>query len=302
MSNFFKCVTVCLLMMVMITACVPNKRLVYFQAAREPKVDEVKNDDGMKRIYNTHFQEYKLRPKDIISLRVASITPSEYDFIQKYEEQLGLIRSLNQYDLVNKSGSTRQRSGIATGGDDGVMPAISLDRQQTGFVLDDAGILELPYIGAINFAGLSISQAEDTVKSRLKGYFETPVVRIQLMNFHFTILGEVNKEGRYTVFNPNSTVVDAISIAENLTDFADRSKIKIIRTTQGGKAEVFYVNTLKEDLLGQPGYYLQPDDILIVPPLPARSSRKYTLPTYTTAVSLITSTLTLVLFLVSNNR
>jgi polysaccharide export outer membrane protein len=173
-----------------------------------------------------------------------------------------------------------------------------LDRQQTGFVLDEEGFLELPKIGRIQFAGLTIPKAEALVKEKLFGFFETPVVRIQLLSFYFTILGEVTKEGRYTIYDPNANVFDAITIAGNLTDFADRSKIKIVRL-KGEKADVVYVNALRENLLEQAGFFLQPNDLIIVPPLEARAARKYKLPTAITAISLTLSIISLALIVTS---
>jgi polysaccharide biosynthesis/export protein len=303
MRNFLRYLLPFFAGVVVFTSCIPNKRLVYFQNKKEPKRGEVSNQDTSGRTYDTHYKEYRLKPKDIITVRVGSITPSEYDFVQKYEEQLGLIRKLSQYNtLGGQSGQQRQAATGGGGGGGGSqgegLTSISLDRTQTGFILDGNGDLELPYIGKITLADLTIPQTEHLIRDKLKGYFETPVVRVQLLSFHFTILGEVNNEGRYTTYDPNASVIDAISLAGNLNDFADRSKIKIVRF-QGEKAEVLYINTLKEDLLGQPGFYLQPNDLLIVPPLPARAARKYTLPTSTTAISLISSTLTLVLFLLT---
>lgn len=172
---------------------------------------------------------------------------------------------------------------------------------QTGFILDEKGNLELPFIGVLELANLSIPQAEKLITSKLLGYFETPVVRIQLLSFHFTILGEVQKEGRYTSFDPNTTMIDAFILAGNLNDFADRSKIKVVRF-DGENASIFYVNMLKEDILGQPGFFLKPNDLIIVSPLEARASRKYTLPNYSTAISLVTTTLTFILFLITINK
>jgi polysaccharide export outer membrane protein len=243
----------------------------------------------------------------VISLHIGTITPKDFDFVQKYMEDLGVVRELNQYDQASQSnGSQRMGGGMGgagVGGDLGgpSMSAIILDRLQTGFTLDDEGILELPKIGKLNLSGLTIPQAEKLVKEKLYGFYETPMVRIQLLSFHFTIMGEVNKEGRYTLFNPNSTVFDAISIAENLTDFADRSKIKVIRF-KGDQASVTYVNTLKENLLEQPGFYLQPNDLIIVPPLEARATRKYTLPNYTTGISVVVSTITLLVLIANLNK
>jgi polysaccharide biosynthesis/export protein len=297
MKHFLKYLPVLIVLAIVLEGCVPNRRLVYLQNKSEPRRGHVRNSDSVARSYTTRLDEYILKPKDIITVRVASITPTEYDFVQKYEEQLGLIRKLNQYDQLNQAGRN-QRMSTGTGGD---MSSIGLDRQQTGFILDAEGYLELPYIGKIKLAGMTIPETELFIREKLKGYFETPVVRVQLLSFHFTILGEVNNEGRFTIFDPNASIIDAITLAGNLNDFADRSKIKIIRF-EGNEAEVFYVNTLKEDLLSQPGFFLKPNDLVIVPPLQARATRKYTLPTYTTAISLITSTLTFILFIATLNN
>jgi len=284
------------------TACVPNKRIVYLQHPPEPKKGKVSNTDSLSRLYTTQYREYRLKPRDIISLRIASITPDEFDFVRKYEEQLGMIRKLIQYDQATMGGGSRGMSGVGGGSSGGdVMSALSLDRAQSGFVLDEIGDLELPYIGKVNLKGLTLPEAELHIKEQLKGYFETPVVRLQIINFHFTILGEVNKEGRYTLFDPNATVFDAISIANNLTDYADRSKIKIVRTV-GNEAKVFYINTLKEDLLAQDAFYMQPNDVIIVPPLPARATKKYTVPAYSMALTAISTTLTLIVLIISLNN
>jgi polysaccharide export outer membrane protein len=295
-----------LLAFAFLSSCVPNRRIVYMQHEQDPRRGALNRSDTLVRQYQTYYSEYTLKPYDIISLNVASITPGEFDFVKKYEEQLGLIRKLNQYDQVNKSGSGGQRMavgggvGAGVGGNEGISPLL-LDRQQTGFVLDGEGYLELPFVGKLKLAGLTVSQTETFIKEKLKGYFETPVVRVQLLNFHFTILGEVNQEGRYTSFNPNTTVIDALAMAGNLNDFADRSKLKVIRF-KGDKANVFYVNALREDLLSQPGFFLQPNDLIIVPPLKARYAKKYGLQGYTTALSLITSTITLIVLIATLNK
>lgn len=288
----------------LLAACVPNKQIVYLQHAQEPGVNTVTNTDSLARSYDTRYREYILKPHDVISLRIGTLTSSEYDFVKKYEQDLGLLRKLNQYDLANQNQGQGQMQGqmgmgganTTTSGGTPMMNSIMLDHQQTGFVLDHDGVLELPKIGRLTLAGLSIPKAQALVKEKLHGYFETPVVRIQLLNFHFTILGEVKKEGRYTIYDPNANVFDAITLAGNLTDFADRSKIKIVRL-QEEKASVLYVNALRENLLEQPGFYLQPNDLIIVPPLEARATRNYKLPNTTTAISLVLSVVSFALII-----
>ena len=124
---------------------------------------------------------------------------------------------------------------------------------------------------------------------------------MQLLSFHLTILGEVTKAGRYTSYSPNTSIIDAITLADNLNDFADRSKIKVIRQ-EGEKATVFYVNMLAEDLLAQPGYFLQPNDLIIVPPLKARFLTKYGIQSYSAALTVITSTITMLVLISTLNN
>lgn len=289
-----------LALVLVLGACVPNKRIIYLQNDSEPKRGSIKNSDSLSRTYTTRYTEYTLKPYDIISLNIASITPGEFDFVKRYEEQLGLFRKLNQYNQGSQTGVQQQRIGGGGGSSGGVegISALSLDMQPTGFELDGQGYLELPYIGMLKLVGLTLHQTEALLKEKLIGYFETPVVRVQLLSFHFTILGEVNNEGRYTSFDANTSVIDALTLANNLNDFADRSKIKVVRYSRD-KATVFYVNILAEDILAQPGYYLQPDDIIIVPPLKARFLKKYGLQSYSAALTLITSTITMLVLIAS---
>lgn len=287
------------------SSCVPNRDIVYLQHPNDPEKGEVMESDSIIRTYQTYNKPYKLQPEDIISLRIASLTPAEFDFVKKYEEQLGIIRRLNQYNQGDASGGGQQgmrMQGAGGGGEEGsgLMP-IMLDRQQTGFVLDREGYLELPEIGRVQLSGLSLPEAEELIKEKLKNYFETPVVRLQLLSFHFTILGEVNNEGRFTSFDPETNVIDAITLAENLTDFADRSRLKVVRFEEG-EAKVYYINTLREDMLAQKGFYLQPNDLIVVPPLRARQSRRYLLPTTSNIIGVSASVLSLVFLILSQTN
>lgn len=292
-------------LVVLFSACVPNKRIVYLQNDPEPKRGKFNNTDSLSRDYTTRIAEYILKPRDIITVRIASITPGEFDFVKKYEEQLGLIRKLGQYDQggmqgAGQAGGNMGNMGGGQGGTEGIS-ALMLDSQFTGFVLDEAGYLELPFIGKQKLAGLTVPQTEMLIREKLTGYFETPVIRVQLLSFHFTIFGEVNKEGRFTSYSPTTSIMDAVSLAGNLNDFADRSKLKVIRY-QGDRAHVFYVNMLQEDLLAQPGFFLQPNDMIIVPPLKARFLKKYGLQSYAAALTLITSTITMLVLISTLNK
>lgn len=220
--------------------------------------------------------------------------------------QLGLIRKLDQYDQGQQSGSAgRSYNQNIGGGQQGQSGygSLYMDRQSTGFILDKEGMLELPDLGYLNFNGLTLDEAEITLQNLLlEGkLFETPIVRIQLLNFHFTILGEVENEGRYTSFDTKTTIFDAIVFGGNLTEYANRANIKVVRQT-GPDAGVIYLNSLDEAMLEAKNYYIQPGDLIVVPPLGARYWRNYIIPSYSIALVTITATLTLVLLITSRKN
>jgi len=294
-SLFSSSLIIYALWMVLLGSCVSNKKLVYLQN------DDFKGDvnyDSIISIHKLTYEDYKLKPGDIISLRIGSLTPSEFNFIKDYEEQLGLIRKLNQYQQNSfTSGRNQNRFNAGIGDESISFNQFSADRFLSGFALNAKGELYLPEIGAIDLSDKTIVEAENVVQDSLQGYFETPVVRIQLMSFHFSIFGEVENEGRYTTYDPMTNIFDAIALAGNLTEFADRSRLKLIRYTED-KATTVFINPLNEDIISSEYFYLRPNDQIIVPPLKARESRTYLLPN--TAIFLaLTSTFLAIIILIT---
>ena len=80
------------------------------------------------------------------------------------------------------------------------------------------------------------------------------------------MLGEVQSPGQYKIYQDNINIFEAISMASDLTDFANRNKVAIIRQTKSG-SEVIYIDMTKRDILLSDYFYLKPNDILYVQPL-----------------------------------
>ncbi|MEM9678768.1 MAG: polysaccharide biosynthesis/export family protein [Bacteroidota bacterium] len=270
------------------SSCVPVKQLTYLQHAEDER-----KDSGSIRSYNLHREPYKLSAGDIISIRVASLTDEEFNFISKYSSDLGVIRSLNQYNQSINNASEGQRRGNAGFIGNGInfnqnpgAASIFISQQNTGFELNNSGEVSLPEIGSVSLEGLTISEAESRILEKLVGFYESPLVRIELINYDFTVLGEVESEGRYISFDPNLNMFDAIALAGNIGEFADRSNIKIIRE-QDGVASVLYLDLLDETVLNSENFHVQRGDIIIVPPLEARTAQRYTVPNASRTIGLI---------------
>ena len=139
---------------------------------------------------------------------------------------------------------------------------------------------------------MTIFEVQDTLQSIAEQYVEDPVVKVRLLNYRFTVLGEVNGESVITTQNTRVTFMEAIGMAGGLSELANRSNVKVIRQ-KGDEAEVFYVNLLEEEFLESEKFYVYQNDIIIVPPLQQRPIRRY----YSQNLSLLLSSVSAVLFI-----
>ena len=220
--------------------------------------------DSVLRTYDLQIKEYKIQPLDILSIRLESLTEDEFDFMSKlYPVQTG-------------------------GGGGGLNLLIS------GFLVDNSGEIEFPVVGKVRFAGLSVFEAQEKMKEIFANFLKNPVARVRLLNFRFTLLGEVNSENQVVSTNTRVTLMEAIGLGGGLTDLADRSKVKIIRQN-GVQAEVIYANLLEEELLSTSHYYVQQNDIIVVPALKQRPFREY----WGQNIALFVSTVSVILLLVN---
>jgi polysaccharide biosynthesis/export protein len=186
-----------------------------------------------------------------------------------------------EFDFFNRGANQQQGLNVAAVGGGG---------QLFGQLVDENGEIPLPVIGKVKVAGMTVFQIGDTLQRIAARYIEEPIVKVRLMNYRITVLGEVASEGTVTLSNNRVSMIEAIGQAGGLGELADRSNIKLIRQ-KGGRTEVVYLNLLHEDFFHSPYYYVYQNDVLIVPPLKQRPFRRY----FGQNLSLIVSTISLLL-------
>lgn len=147
------------------------------------------------------------------------------------------------------------------------------------------GNIELPVVGNLKVAGLTLAETQEKIKQLTTDYLKSPKVTVKLTNFNFTVLGEVGSQGNFTTENSTLTVLEAIGLAGGLTEFADRSNIRVLRHDQAS-ASVYKINVLEDNLLLSDRYFIQPGDVILVDPLGKKNAR-----TSTSNLSLILSIL-----------
>jgi polysaccharide biosynthesis/export protein len=241
--------------MLFFSACVSNKKVMMLQKNDVNNYDMVR--DSVVRTYAVDTFEYKIQANDILSVRFESLTPKEYDFF-----------SVNSQ--VQGGASISQPGGALLMGE----------------LVDERGEIPFPVVGKVKVAGFTVFQIQDKLQKLANQYTESPVVKVRLLNYRITLLGEVNREGTVTLAYNRVSMMEAIGQAGGLGELADRSNIKLIRQ-KGDKVEVQYLNLLDENFIHSPYYYVYQNDVLVVPPLKQRPFRKYFGPNLALIVSSI---------------
>src|SRR5690606_28835138 len=143
------------------------------------------------------------------------------------------------------------------------------NRGQSGVLVDKYGYIELPLAGRIKVGGMTTSQIRDEIKKRALPYYKDPVVNVRLANFKINVLGEVNKPGTYIMPNENVTLLDALGIAGDLTIYAKRENILLIRK-HVDKKDFIRFNLNSSDVFNSPYFYLCQGDVIYVEPNKAK--------------------------------
>lgn len=218
-------------------SCKPTKDIIYFQ----PKQDSVKASriewKNFPNADTSNLKAYQpiIRPNDILNIYVSSINKEANAFFNTVETK----------DASNNSSEI------------------------LGYLVDAKGEIEMPLLGSVKVAGMTIPVIKDTLKLKLEKYLQSPTVRVVLENFKVTIIGEVTRPGIYSIKNERLTIPEAIGMAGDLTIYGKRTNILLIRE-ENSKKEFATIDITQRDVFKSPYYYLHPNDVLYVEPVKAK--------------------------------
>ena len=97
------------------------------------------------------------------------------------------------------------------------------------------------------------------------GYLSDAVVTVEFMNFKVSVMGEVAAPGTYAINGDKVTILQALSLAKDLTIFGRRDNVTVIRE-QNGSRVLYEVDLTDVNLFDSPAYYLQQNDVVYVQP------------------------------------
>lgn len=167
------------------------------------------------------------------------------------------------------------------------------------YLVDLDGNIHFQSIGILKAEGLTKKQLAIILQEKLTQYLKNPYLNIRFLNYKFTVLGEVSKQGVFTTAVDNVTVIEALGMAGDITMYGKKDSILVMREADG-KRTFGYLNVSDPNVVQSPYYYLKQNDVVFVrsdPKKPTASDQSITrtLAIVATAATVLTS-LSIIIF------
>jgi len=131
------------------------------------------------------------------------------------------------------------------------------------YLVDRNGEIEIYKIGKVKASGLTVEKLKENLLALLEKEMINPNVVIRFVNLRFTVLGEVRNPATYTVPNERLTILEAVGYAGDLTMYAKRNLVRVIRDSSGHR-EIGTINFTQKSLFTSPFFYLRRNDVVLV--------------------------------------
>lgn len=196
------------------------------------------------------------------NMDINSVQQADKDYIVKPNDNLYIsVKTINPE--VNAMFSPGDAGSSAMGG--ASLYNSPVGQHIYGYQVDNNGDVTLPVIGAVNVAGRTLKQVKQQVQKKADEYLKDADIQVRLLNFKVTILGEVKAPGVYYNYNNTLTVLEALGMANGVTDYARIKDVLVVR--RGDDAvHPFKIDLTKRSTLASQAFYLQPNDVVFVRP------------------------------------
>ena len=219
---------------VFLTACTSTKKIIYLQ--------------------------------DVVPLKQQEIE-QKYEVIIHSDDLLAIMVNSRDQELAmpfNMPMVTYQLGTLGSSGQQRVL----------GYLVDTDGNIDFPILGEIHVEGMTRMQLTELIKNKLieDDLIKDPIVTVQFLNFKISVMGEVERPGSFTISGDRITLLEALSMAGDLTIYGRRDRVGVIRENDGKRTILFH-DLRSVEIFNSPCYYLQQNDIVYVEPNKAKSGQ-----------------------------
>lgn len=154
---------------------------------------------------------------------------------------------------VNSSGGTQSEFGQIS------------SQYLNGYLVNQRGMILLPVIGEVVVAGLTEETAKEAIQKRVFEYYKDATVKVKILTYKITVLGEVKNPGVYYNYNKSMTILDALGFANGTTEYASIKKVLVVRSSSTG-SKSYRLDLTEKKMMASEAYYLLPNDVLYIEP------------------------------------
>jgi len=164
-----------------------------------------------------------------------------------------------------------------------------------GYLVDEQGNVNFPFVGNINVSSLTTAQAAEKIQKALSDYVANTSVIVKFVDNQITVMGEVNRQGVYPFIQDKLNIYEAIGLGGGLTRYGNRQNVIVVRHVNG-KIMHYRLNLSDSKIASKDYYYILPNDVVIVEPLKDIST-SYQNITYSTILASVSTALAILLFM-----
>lgn len=196
-------------------------------------------------------KQIKIEPNDKLSIVVKSMDPT-------LSSMFNLTISADRVGSTTETMAAIGSGSMKTTGSEGL----------SKYTVSPKGYIDFPVLGELYVEGMTKSELGAFIKGELIGrnLLKDPVVTVEFVNFGVSVMGEVARPGRYDITQDQINVLEAISMAGDLTIQGKRENIAILREEPDGLHTYRIDLTNFKDVAQSPAYYLKQGDIIYVEP------------------------------------
>lgn len=231
----------------LLPSCLSTRPLTYMQGSFDTAA-----------LSQIKIPEARVRPGDLLSIIVYSDNP---EATALFNQSLITVGSSSGASGVTASGASGTSAVGGTGSNAGAIGAGS--PTTPGYLVDEDGNIQFQGLGLLHVEGLTKDSLKVLLDSRLLQYLKHPYYTVRFLNYRFTMLGEVQHPGIFSIPGEHVSMLEAIGLAGDLTLYGRRDNVLIIRENEG-KREWARIDLTKPQVMSSPFFYLQQNDVVYI--------------------------------------
>lgn len=253
-----------LFVVALLSSCVSPKQLTYFRPVTSESAEEI----------NKHLElqpEPRIKVNDALVIIVSALDPE----------------AVVPYNLPSVAYSTPTSATIPT------TPSFQY------YTVDVNGDINFPVLGKLHVVDMTQSEAIKMIEDKLRTQIVDPIVTLRFLNARVTVLGEVKNPGTYYLNNGRISILEALGMAGDITQYGRRDNVLISRENNG-KLEFARLDLRGDEVFKSPYFYLQQNDVVMVEPNQARTTSNQSISLWLSMVGTMSSATTVVVSVLSS--